>query len=176
MRPEVHSYAGVPGRGAGSRSPRTRADACSCADDEGSAVVGSGVGGVGVSGVGVGVSAVRVGVGRDGGVVRPLPEGFAGPVAPLEGLADEDASPEAASDAVSPGPGDDEPSAPSRPPACSSPPPGTTAPPSGAARPPCRPAECDGAGPPPSWATLMQPVVAAVTATTTAASRTRRAG
>ncbi|MER7204615.1 hypothetical protein, partial [Streptomyces sp. NPDC000188] len=78
-------------------------------------MVGSGVG-VGVSGVGVGVSgAVRVGVGRDGGVVRPLAEGFTGPVAPLEGLAEGEAACEAASDAVPLG--DDAPFAPSRPPA-----------------------------------------------------------
>lgn len=113
-------------------------------------MVGSGVG-VGVSWVGVGVSGgVRVGVGRDGGVVRPLADGFTGPVGPpLVALAEGEAAPEAASDAVPLDPADGDPSAPSRPPARAPLPPGTTAPPSGAARPPCRPAECDGAGPPP---------------------------
>ena len=155
--------------------------ACSCAEDDGSAVVGDGDGGSGV-GVGGGSGGVRVALGSlfvgfagTGDTVLPLPSppfGASSAVGPGPRLpappwaADAEAD---AEDAADP-PGPDEPPLAVTPPAPLPPPPLAVDPPSGAA-PPCRRAECAGVGPPAPSPTLMQPVTAA-TAITVAARRT----
>lgn len=171
--------ANTSGTGTGSRSRTTDYVLCSCADDDGSAVVGSGDDG---SALGVGSSVVCVGLGSpfEGSGCSPPPPGPpAPPVPPLpsfdvalaDGFArpDADADGEADPDADSPGLGDP-PCAP-RPPENPPCPPLPAALPSGAS-PPCRPAECDAPGLAPSSPTLMQPAAAAMAMTVA----TRRTG
>lgn len=167
--------AGLPACGAGSPINRGAAACCSCADDDGSAVVwdGSGVG-VGVCGGGVGDGVSRGAVGFAGGVPR---EGGAFGV----GVSFEEGAPrDAEADGAPDSPAGAEPSRPAEAPGARAPtppappaPPEITVPPSGAAPPPRCAAECEGAGGRPSSATLMHPAAAA-TATVVAARRLSR--
>lgn len=172
------THANASGTSSRSRSRSTDYVLCSCADDDGSAVVGSGDDG---SALGVGSSVVCVGLGSpfEGSGCSPPPAGPpAPPVPPLpsfdvalaDGFArpDADASGKAEPDTDFPGLGDP-PCAP-RPPGNPPCPPLPAALPSGAS-PPCRPAECDAPGLAPSSPTLMQPA-AATMAMTVATRRT----
>lgn len=173
--PPAPVYAGPPARGAGSRC--TSCADCSCAEDDGSAVVGSddgdtgGGGGGGGGGVGSDVACVGLGSPFDGAGCcgRPFPSPF--PVAPPEGFAspDPDADGDAVPDADSPGLTEAPPLTPVLP-WNQKPPPPTADSPCGAS-PARRPAECEGPGLPPSSLTLIQPAAAA-TAMTVAARRT----
>ncbi|MFJ8823649.1 hypothetical protein ACIREE_17865 [Streptomyces sp. NPDC102467] len=171
MRRVSHPYAGLPARGAGSRISWGEVP-CSCAEDDGSAVVADGVGvGVGVSFGGAGDDGVtRGGLGFTGGVVSRAGGAAFDGAAPCDAEAAGEADPEA--EAAASGPADD-PSLPRARTPLPLPLPETSAPPSSTVPPPRCAAECEGAGGRPSSATLMHPAAAA-TATVVAAMRLSR--